>query len=235
MAYLVEGIVSAFEMIFSFDHAVFEIALLSLELSVLSTMLAALFGVPLGFLIAARDFWGKRGLIIVFNTLLSMPTVVIGLLGYSFLSRRGLLGSFGLLFTPWAIVIGQMILAFPIITALCISAVQGVDKRAQKTALTLGANRFQAAWIILSESRFALFSAIITGFGRVFSEVGVSMMLGGNIRGLTRNITTAIAFETGKGEFALGIALGIILLFVAFSVNVLLQRLQHKKTGNNRG
>ncbi len=219
-------------MIASLDSEMLAIAFVSIKVSVASTTFATLLGVPFGFIVAIKDFWGKRGVITVLNTLLALPTVIIGLLVYSLISRRGPFGAMGLLYTPWAMVVGQTILAFPIIAALSVSAIMGGDRRVEKTALTLGANRLQTALLILSEGKFAVLSAIIAGFGRVFAEVGVSMMLGGNIRGFTRNITTAIALETGKGEFALGMALGIILLGVAFSVNILFQHFQHS---NNSG
>jgi tungstate transport system permease protein len=227
--YILDGLMAALEMIITLDRQMLSIAWLSVKVSFISTVLATLLGVPLGCHIALRDFWGKKAVITTLNTLMALPTVVIGLLVYSFISRRGPLGDMGILYTQWAMVIGQTILAFPIIAALSLSASKGVDPRVEKTALTLGANQLQAAFLILSEGKFAILSAVIAGFGRVFAEVGISMMVGGNIRGLTRNITTAIAFETGKGEFALGLALGIILLSVAFSINILFHYLQQKE------
>lgn len=228
MDYIFEGVRNALKMIVSLDPEVIKITSVSLKVSTISIILATLTGVPVGFFIAVKDFWGKRGVITVLNTLMALPTVVVGLIVYSLVSRQGPLGPLGLLYTPWAMVIGQTILAFPIISALSLSAVQSVDERVSKTALTLGANNFQSALTVLAEGKFAVLSAIIAGFGRVFAEVGISMMVGGNIKGYTRNIPTAIAFETGKGEFALGIALGIILLTVAFSVNILLHYFQQR-------
>jgi tungstate transport system permease protein len=227
--YILTGLSDALKMIVSFDPEVIRITSVSIKISTSSIILATLAGVPLGFYVAIRDFWGKRAVITVLNTLMALPTVVVGLLVYSLISRRGPFGTIGLLYTPWAMIIGQTILAFPIVAALSLSATQGIDKRVEKTALTLGANNLRTAFFILAEGKFALLSAIIAGFGRVFAEVGVSMMLGGNIRGFTRNITTAIAFETGKGEFALGIALGLILLTVAFSINILFHYFQKKR------
>lgn len=229
MDYILTGLSDALKMIVSFDPEVIRIALVSVKISTSSIILATLAGVPLGFYVAIRDFWGKRAVITVLNTLMALPTVVVGLLVYSLISRRGPLGPIGLLYTPWAMIIGQTILALPIVAALSLSATQGIDKRVEKTALTLGASNLRTAFFILAEGKFALLSAIIAGFGRVFAEVGVSMMLGGNIRGFTRNITTAIAFETGKGEFALGIALGLILLTVAFSINIVFHYFQKKR------
>jgi len=182
--------------------------------------------VPLGFIIATRQFPGKRTVATILNTLMALPTVVVGLTVYAFISRRGPLGMFGLLYTQTAMVIGQIILATPIIAALTMSAIQGVDVKVRKTALTLGATATQAAWTVLSEAKFGLMAAIIAGFGRIIAEVGSAMMIGGNIKGSTRTITTAIALETSKGEFGLGIALGIILLIIAFGINILLHHFQ---------
>jgi len=163
-----------------------------------------------------------------FNTLLSFPTVVVGLLVFAFISRQGPLGFLGILFSPTAMIIGQFILAIPIITALTIAAVQGVDRRVRLTALTLGANRMQTSITVLNEARFALMAAIIAGFGRIVGEVGAAIMLGGNIRHYTRTITTAIALETSKGEFGFAIALGIILMIVSFAVNILFRYFQQR-------
>ncbi len=229
MDYILEGFSNALTMLISLDREIVSIIFVSVKVSITAILLATSAGVPLGFYIAIKDFWGKRGIITILNTLMALPTVVVGLLVYSFISRRGQLGQFGLLYTPWAMIIGQTILALPIISALSLSATQGVDKRVEKTARTLGANGLQIAFIILAEGKFTIMAAIIAGFGRIFAEVGISMMLGGNIRGYTRNISTAIAFETGKGEFALGIALGIILLTIAFSINILFHYFQKKR------
>ena len=229
MEYLWKGVTEAIRLIISLDGEVFRTVLLSLRISLAATLLASLIGVPLGFLISAHEFPFKRPIITVFNTLLSLPTVVVGLFLYSLLSRRGPLGLLGLLFTPTAMVIGQFILATPIIVALTISAIQSMDPRAKMTAMTLGAGAVQTALTVLSEARFALTAAVIAGFGRVIAEVGTAMMVGGNIKGYTRIMTTAIALETSKGEFAFALSLGIILLTVAFSINVLFHYLQAKR------
>jgi len=178
---------------------------------------------------AVKDYWGKRLTIALVNTLLALPTVVVGLIVYSLISRRGPLGVFGLLYTPSAMIIGQFILATPIVIALTHSAVQGIDRRVRNTALTLGATEIQSAWTVIKEARYAVLAAVITGFGRVIAEVGAAMMLGGNIKGSTRVMTTAIALETAKGEFGFSIALGIILLLIAFSINILLHYFQSKR------
>lgn len=194
----------------------------------MAIFLASLSGVPLGLVIGLKKFPGKRILIVLLNNALAIPTVVIGLIVYSFISRSGPLGYFGLLYTPAAVIIGQYFLATPIIIALTYSALQGINPQIRNTALTLGGTELQAAWLVLKESRFAIMSAIITGFGRIIAEVGAAMMLGGNIKGSTRTITTAISLETAKGEFGFGIALGIILLLISLSVNIFLSYLQSK-------
>ena len=231
MDFIVEGIRKAFQLIFTLDSEIFSIVLLSLRVSLTAVILASLLGVYLGFLMAVKDFWGKNFTIASINTLLALPTVVVGLIVYSLISRKGPLGVFGLLFTPSAMIIGQFILATPIIIALTHSAVQGIDERVRNTALTLGATESQSAWMVIKEARYAVLAAVITGFGRVIAEVGAAMLLGGNIKGSTRTMTTAIALETSKGEFGFGIALGIILLIIAFSINILLHYFQSKQVG----
>ena len=229
MDYLWEGIKEAIRLIISLDNEVSRTVLLSLRISLTATLLASLVGIPLGFLIGTREFFLKRPVITFFNTLLSLPTVVVGLFLYSLLSKRGPLGLLDLLFTPSAMVLGQFILASPIIVALAISAIQMVDPRVKITAMTLGAGPLRTMLAVLSEARFALTGAVIAGFGRVIAEVGAAMMVGGNIKGYTRIMTTAIALETAKGEFAFALSLGFILLFVAFSVNILFHYFQGKR------
>lgn len=228
MGYVAEGFAEALRLIARLDPEVTGITGISLKVSAASTAVAALLGVPLGFAVASREFRGKALAITALNTLLALPTVVVGLSVYALLSRRGPFGPLGLLFTPTAMVIGQSILALPIVAALSVAAVSQADPRVRDTALTLGATSAQAARAVLAEARFAVLAAVIAAFGRVFAEVGVSMMLGGNIRFYTRNIPTAIALETGRGEFPLAIALGIILLSVAFGINLAFQRLQRR-------
>lgn len=228
MRYLLEGIIEAIRLIFSVDRAVMAIAATSLHISIVAMLLSSVTAVPLGFLIGISRFRGRGIIITLLNTCMAVPTVVIGLVGYVLLSRQGVFGRFGLLFTPQAMMLGQYILAAPIIMALTISATQGVDPRVRQTAMSLGANGFQTALTILLEARFALLAAIITGFSRIIGEVGASMMLGGNIKGFTRSLSTAIALETNKGEFGFALALGLILLAIALGVNVLLRFLQLK-------
>jgi tungstate transport system permease protein len=221
--YIFSGFRQAVHLIINLDPEVLRIAGVSLKVSTASTILAAAAGIPIAFFIVFRTFRGKGAITTLLNTLLALPTVVVGLLGYSFLSRKGPLGSLDILFTPTAMILGQFILALPIVCALCVAGLKNIDRRVKETALALGASEKQAAFAILSEGRLAVTAAVIAAFGRVFSEVGVSMMLGGNIRFYTRNITTAIALETGRGEFPLAMALGMILIAVALGINILFQ------------
>jgi tungstate transport system permease protein len=228
MEYIIDGIARAIELIFSFDREIYGVVGRSVRFALTAVLLASMVGVPVGFLIGSRDFRGKPAVITLLNTLMALPTVVIGLLGYAFLSRRAPLGFLGLVFTPGAVILGEFLLSLPVITNLTVSAVQAVDKRAFLTAQTLGAGRWMVAWTALREARFALLAAIIAGFGRAVSEVGSAMMLGGNIRYVTRTMTTAIALEVSKGEFGFGLALGFFLLVVAFSINILFHYFQVK-------
>ena len=221
MELLVDSFLSAILLIFSLDTEVLSIVWVSLKVSGISTFFASLMGIPLGFLIAYGSFKGKRILIICLNTMLALPTVVIGLFVYSFISRRSILGSLDLLYTQKAIVIGQIILILPIVATLTIAAISRIDERYRKTAMTLGANRRQTACVIFREARFGIVAAVIAAFGRVIAEVGISMMLGGNAKGFTRTMTTAMALEYDKGEFILAVALGIILLVLSFGINLI--------------
>ena len=216
----------AFDLLLSGDPRLLQAIWLSFWTSVVAIALIAPPAIALGFLLARRRFPGQRAVVVVVQALLSFPTVVIGLLLYLMLSRRGPLGDLGLLFTPSAIVFGYMMLAFPILVVFTLSAVQGADPRVYETARCLGAGRLRASATTLWEVRFGVLAAVVNGFGRVVSEVGCAIMVGGNIEGLTRNIPTAIALETSKGDFPQGIALGMVLMAVALFVNVLLASLQ---------
>lgn len=225
MGFILDGLWQGLRLLAAFDPEVYGIAWVSLRVSLTAVALAAALGVPLGLLIGQRQFAGKRLVVLVFNTLLALPTVVVGLLVYGLLSRQGPLGDLGLLYSPGAMILAQAVLAFPLITALVIAAVGTLDQRVHPTALTLGATRSQAALAVLAEARLAIVAACAAGFGRVVTEVGAAIMVGGNIRHYTRTLTTAIALETSKGDFALGMALGVILLVVALGVNLVSSRL----------
>jgi tungstate transport system permease protein len=226
MQFLLDSFYSALLLLWSVDPQLVEIVSVSLKVSSSSTLIASIVGVPAGFLIAFREFPGKRLLITILNTLLALPTVVIGLFVYAFISRRGILGVLDLLYTQKAMIIGQVILIIPIITVFTISAISRIDERYRKTAMTLGANALQTAWVIIREARFAIMAAVIAAFGRVIAEVGISMMLGGNAKGFTRTMTTAMALEYDKGEFVLGVALGIVLLTISFGLNIFFNYIQ---------
>src|ERR1043166_651245 len=217
---------TAFRLLFTGDAALWGIIYTSLYCSLAALALIAPPSIALGFVIARVPFAGRRALVVLIQALLSFPTVVIGLVLYMLLSRQGPLGLLGLLFTPQAIIIGYMAIAFPVLVVFTLAAVQGADPRVYETARSLGATRLRAAWTTLAEVRFAVMAAVFNGFGRVVSEVGCAIMIGGNIAGLTRNMPTAIALETSKGEFAQGIALGFVLVVPALGVNAALAVLQ---------
>lgn len=226
MGFFYDSFLSALLLIASMNDELLRIVGTSLSVSCASTVVSAALGVPAGFALALRTFHGKRAVITVLNTLLSLPTVVVGLLVYVFISRQGVFGSLGLLYTSKAMVVGQIVLIMPIIVTFTHSAVSRIDDRYAKTALTLGADARQLAFVILREARFGICAAIIAAFGRVIAEIGVSMMLGGNIKGFTRTMTTAMALEYDKGEFTLAVALGLVLLTVSFIVNIVFNAFQ---------
>ncbi|MEW5724897.1 MAG: ABC transporter permease [Thermodesulfobacteriota bacterium] len=226
MELLRDSILSALLLIWSLDPELLFVVWVSLKVSLASTLIAGLVGVPSGFLLVFREFRGKRFLTTVFNTLLAVPTVVVGLFVYTFISRRGIFGPLDLLYSQKAIVLGQVLFIIPLVVVFTAAAVSRIDDRYRKTALTLGASKLQAALVILREARFGLVAALTAAFGRVIAEVGVSMMLGGNIKGFTRTMTTAMALEYDKGEFVLAVALGLILLAVSFALNFSLGYLQ---------
>jgi tungstate transport system permease protein len=226
MEFLAEGIRRALALLASGDAEVFGIALLTFKVALVATVAACGIGLPLGFVLATRRFWGRRIALTVVNTALAFPTVVVGLLIYGMLSRRGPLGGLGWLYSWQAIVVADTLLALPIAAALSAAAVQAVDPRIRRTALTLGAGRWRAAWTVAGEARFALVAVITAAFGQVVAEVGAAMIVGGNIRGETRTLTTAVALATAQGDFGFALALGFVLLAVALVVNVALQLLQ---------
>jgi tungstate transport system permease protein len=222
MSFIVESLRVALSLILAGDRDVVSAVTTSLSLALWSVLLAAAGGVPTGIAVAVGRFPMKGAVKVVLNSLMAMPTVVVGLLVFAFLSRQGPLGALGLLFTPKAIIVGQAILAAPIVANYTVAAIEGADDRILPTALTLGASPMQSLFQLAREVRFGVVAAIIAGFGRVISEVGVAMMLGGNILYYTRTMTTAIALETSKGEFAFGLALGMILMAVSLAVNIFL-------------
>jgi tungstate transport system permease protein len=227
--FFLEAIDKSFKLILDFNKDLFLVVWTSLRISLMAVIIASMIAIPLGIFVALKLFPGRNFLLSILNTLMALPTVIVGLLLYGLLNRQGLLGEFGLLYTPVAMVIGQSILIIPIIWNLSIAAVKGADPRLRITCLSLGASLFQKGMIYINEVRFALIAAIVAGFGRAIGEVGVAMMLGGNIEGFTRTMTTAIALETSKGDFEFALALGFMLLLVAFMVNIVLQQFQELK------
>ena len=228
MNFLSEGFTQALHLLWTLDPETFAAVRATLFSTAYAMTAAVLLGLPGGLILGYCSFPGRRFLRLISDTLLAFPTVLIGLLVYAFISRRGVLGDFGLLFTLEGMAIGQAILALPIMISLTAQAVESLDPRCRLTLLTLGANSRQLAWGTLRELRFEIMLVAVTAFGRVVTEVGIAMMLGGNIKWETRTITTAIALETSKGEFAQGIALGLVLLVMAFAVNAALTTLRHR-------
>lgn len=228
MRYFSEAVLSALQLIVQFDPTVYQIVWTSIKISLTATLVASVFGVLLGIVVAISAFPGKKLLQQCLNTLMAMPTVMIGLILYGILSRQGPLGELGLLYTETAIILGEACLVLPLVMNITLVTVQSADPRLLITLRMLGANTYQQIIPILSELRFAILAGVITGFGRAIGEVGAAMMLGGNIQGLTRTMTTAIALETSKGDFQLGLALGLLLLFIAFTINWMLQLINSK-------
>jgi len=216
---LVETSREALRLLVTGDAGLWQIVWVSLKVSLAALLVISPLAVCAGYLLATQHFPGRRIVVSTIQALFAFPTVVVGLLLYMVLSRQGPLGGFHLLFSQTAMAIGQMMIAAPILVAFTLSAVQGADVRVRETAMVLGAGRLGAALTVLREVRFGVMAALFNGFGRVISEVGCALMVGGNIAGLTRNMPTAIALETTKGEFAQGVALGIVLMVIALGVN----------------
>lgn len=220
MNYILDGLRQALILLGNLDPETFSAVWTTLLVTFEGMAATLLLGAPAGFLLGYTEFPGKRAIRLVVETFLSFPTVVIGLIVYAFISRRGPLGELGLLFTVPGMAVGLTILGLPIVIALTAQSVENLDRRLRPTLLSLGARPRHVFFTTLAEARFGMLLAATAAFGRIVSEIGISMMLGGNIKWSTRTITTAIALETGKGEFATGIALGIVLMVIAFAVNL---------------
>ncbi|MGE5802030.1 MAG: ABC transporter permease [Gemmatimonadota bacterium] len=231
MEFLAEGFRRAWDLLVRGDAEVYGVALLTLRVAVVATVVACAIGLPLGYFLATRRFWGRRAALTVVNTALAFPTVVVGLLLYGLLSRRGPLGGLGWLYTWQAIAVGDVLLALPIAAALSAAAIQGVDPRIRRTAETLGAGPWRTGWTVAREARFALAAVITAAFGQVVAEIGAAMIVGGNIRGSTRTLTTAVALFTSQGDFGMALALGLVLLAMALVINIALQVLQGRGSG----
>lgn len=228
MQYLIDGLVTAIQLLLSGHPETYSAVAATLTVSSYAMLASLSIGIPLGFLLGYHEFPGKKAVRTLVDTCLAFPTVLIGLLVYAFISRRGPFGEFGLLFSLTAIAIGQTILALPVVIALTATAMESLDRQLRLTLLTLGARGRQLLWTSIWEARYGVMAAAMNAYGRVLTEVGISMMVGGNIKWHTRTITTAIALETGKGEFAMGIALGLVLMSIAFLVNLALAVLRKR-------
>ena len=223
---LVDAFVTALRLIFTGDAEVYQITGRTLAISSSATAIGALLFIPLGSLIYFHTFPGKRVLVSLVQAFFSMPTVFVGLLVFIILSRAGPLGGLGILFTPTAIVIGEVVLISPIMTGLTLSALSSVPQEVRDTAVSLGATRVQTIRTVMLEARYATVTTVLMGFGRAVSEVGIALMVGGNIRGFTRTLTTAMSLETSMGNIELSMALGIILICLALMVSIVASRLQ---------
>jgi tungstate transport system permease protein len=235
MEAIFRGFQEAFRLIAGADRELVGIILLSFQVSGLALTAATVLGLPLSAILGFKRFWGQGGLITLLNTFMGLPPVVVGLFLYLILSRSGPLGFMGLLYTPWAMVLAQTILAFPIVASLCHAAIVGVNPLIREAARTLGATPIQVSIAVIREARFGILSGIIAALGRVLAEVGAILMVGGNIAGYTRVMTTTIALETDKGNFELALALGIILLLVSLIINLGLHFVQKKGLRPNLG
>ncbi|MBU1341298.1 MAG: ABC transporter permease [Proteobacteria bacterium] len=226
MDFIVAGVAKAIALLTSGDAATWTAVFATLKVSTCSMLLSVGAGLPCGFVLGYFDFKGKKHIRTILDTLLALPTVFIGLAVYAFISRQGPLGDLGLLFTLTGIAIGQTILAFPIVTAITAATIENIDHDLKLTLVSLGAGKRHIIATCLWEVRYGILAAAVMAYGRVLTEVGISMMVGGNIKYHTRTITTAIALETNKGLFADGIALGLVLITIAFIVNLSLSFLR---------
>lgn len=229
MELILEGIKKAFELIVSLDPEVLGITLLSLQVSGLATFISLVIGVSAGTVVALANFRGRKFVISLINTGMGLPPVVVGLFVTIMIWRNGPFGFLEILYTPLAIIIAQAIIATPIIMGISLAAIQQLPENLRLQILSLGATRLQMVWVLIKEARLPLLAAVMAGFGGVISEVGASIMVGGNIKGYSRVLTTATVMETGKGNFDVAIALGIILLLLAFMVNLILTQIQQRQ------
>jgi len=229
MDLILEGIRKAFFLIFTLDAEVLGITLLSLKVSGLATLISMVVGISAGTAVALSRFPGRQLVVSLINTGMSLPPVVVGLFVTIFLWRNGPLGFLEILYTPTAIILAQAVIATPIVTGITLAAIQNLPANLRLQILSLGATRIQTVWLLVKEARLPLLAAVMAGFGGVISEVGASIMVGGNIRGYSRVLTTATVMETSRGNFDIAIALGIILLLLAFFVNAILTQIQQRE------
>lgn len=226
---IVEGAIRAFELLTSGDRDVFQVTVLTLVVSGIATVISLLLGIPLGLWLALEDFAGKQVLISLVNFGMGLPPVVMGLVVSLLLWRSGPLGSLNLMYTPTAMILTQAAITFPIVVGFSFAAIVSLNPNLRLRLLSMGATPWQVNWLLIKEARLGLVAAVIAGFGRVISEVGASMMVGGNIKGQTRVLTTAIVMEVGKGNYDIAMAIAFILLMITYSVVVSLTILQQDK------
>ncbi|MGA2955652.1 MAG: ABC transporter permease [Thermodesulfobacteriota bacterium] len=229
MDLIFEGIWKAFYLLATFDPEVMQITLLSLQVSGTATFISLLIGISIGTTVALAEFPGRKFVVSLINTGMGLPPVVVGLFVTIFLWRNGPLGFLGVLYTPTAMIIAQAIIATPIVMGITLAAIQALPKNLRLQILSLGATRFQMVWILVKEARLPLLAGVMAGFGGVISEVGASIMVGGNIKGYSRVLTTATVMETSRGNFDIAIALGVILLLLAYFINMVLTHVQQRE------
>lgn len=229
MGLIIEGIQKAFVLIFSLDREVLGITLLSLQISGTATLISLFIGITVGTTMALTRFPGWQIVVSMINTGMGLPPVVVGLFVTIFLWRNGPLGFLELLYSPTAIILAQTVIATPIVTGITLASIQNLPANLRLQILALGATRLQMLWILVKEARLPLLAAVMAGFGGVISEVGASIMVGGNIKGYSRVLTTATVMETGRGNFDIAIALSVILMLLAFAVNALLTSIQQRE------
>jgi len=229
MELILEGIKRAFILLFTFDPEVMGITFLSLKISGAATFISLLIGISVGTAVALSTFPGKKIVVSLINTGMGLPPVVVGLFVSISLWRSGPLGFLGILYTPLAMIIAQAIIATPIVMGITVAAMQQLPKKLRLQILALGASRVQMVWMLIKEARLPLLAAVMAGFGGVISEIGASIMVGGNIKGYSRVLTTATVMETGRGNFEVAIALSIILLLLAYTINLILTHIQQKE------
>ncbi|MCX5828197.1 MAG: ABC transporter permease [Deltaproteobacteria bacterium] len=229
MEIIFEGIKQALSLLISLDPEVMGITWLSLKVSGTATLISLFIGIVIGTAVALTNFPGRQIVVSLINTGMALPPVVVGLFVTIFLWRNGPFGALEILYTPMAIIIAQAIIATPIVMGITLAAMQQLPRKLRLQILALGATRFQMVWILIKEAKLSLMAAVMAGFGGVISEVGASIMVGGNIKGYTRVLTTATVMETSKGNFDVAIALGVILLILAFAINLVLTRVQQRE------
>ncbi len=226
---IIEGAIKASELLTSGDRDVFQVMTMTLFVSGIATAISVLLGLPLGLWLALVDFVGKQTLTSLINFGMGLPPVVVGLVVSLFLWRSGPFGNLDLMYTPTAMIIAQAIIAFPIVAGFSFTAIISINPKLRWRLLSMGATEWEVNWLLIKEARLGLMAAIMAGFGRVISEVGASMMVGGNIKGQTRVLTTAIVTEVEKGNYDVAMAIAYILLIITYTVIVLLTILQHDR------